>query len=161
MNKVFVMGRLGADPEIRYTPNQTAVATLKVATTEAWTRDGQRQEQTEWHKIIVWSRQAENCAKYLTKGRQVLVEGRLQTRSWDDKATGQKRYTTEIIANNVQFIGSGPNAAGPSAPAHNDADHRQDSAPTRFPQADTPNDFPPSYGSGSSESSVDYSEIPF
>lgn len=162
MNKVFVMGRLGADPEMRYTPNQTAVATLKIATTESWTRDGQRQEQTEWHKVIVWSRQAENCAKYLSKGRQVLVEGRLQTRSWDDKATGQKRYTTEIIANNVQFIG-GPNAAGPNAPTSQDSEHRQDSAPTRFPQADSHNDFPPSYGSsgGSSDSAVDYSEIPF
>jgi single-strand DNA-binding protein len=157
MNKVIIMGRLGADPEMRYTPNQTAVATLRVATTEAWTKDGQRHEQTEWHRIIVWSRQAENCAKYLSKGRQVLVEGRLQTRAWDDKS-GQKRYTTEIIANNVQFVG-GQNASGPSAP-NMDGD-RPEAAPARFPQAEAHNDFAPSYGSGGSDSAVDYADIPF
>lgn len=158
MNKVFIMGRLGADPEMRYTPNQTAVATLRVATTESWNRDGQRQEQTEWHRIIVWGRQAENCSKYLAKGRQVLVEGRLQTRAWDDKS-GQKRYTTEIVASNVQFVG-GPNASGPSAPGSYDSE-RADSTPTRFPQADAPNDYaPPSYGSNT-DSGMDYSDIPF
>ena len=162
MNKVIIMGRLGADPEMRYTPSQTAVATLKVATTEAWTRDGQRQEQTEWHRIVVWNRQAENCAKYLTKGRQVLVEGRLQTRAWDDK-NGQKRYTTEIIANNVQFVGGQGAGAGHSAPgATHDGDRSESApAPARFPQAEAHNDFPPSYGSGGSDSAVDYSDIPF
>lgn len=157
MNKVFVMGRLGVDPEMRYTPNQTAVATLKVATTEAWTKDGQRQEQTEWHRIVVWGRQAENCAKYLSKGRQVLVEGRLQTRAWDDKTSGQKRYTTEIVANNVQFIG-GPNASA----THDAGEARQDSSPNRFPQAETTtNDYAPTYGSGNSDSNINYDEIPF
>ncbi len=156
MNKVIVMGRLGADPEMRYTPNQTAVATLRVATTESWTKDGQRQEQTEWHRIIVWGRQAENCSKYLSKGRQVLVEGRLQTRAWDDKS-GQKRYTTEIVASNVQFVG-GPSAPGPNAPGTHD-EHRHDSAPNRFPQAESHNDMPPSYGA--QDSAIDYSEIPF
>ena len=97
------MGNLGQDPELRYTQNQTAVVTLNVATTENWTKDGQRQEQTEWHRVIVWNKQAENCAKYLAKGRSVFVEGKLQTRSWDDR-NGQKRYTTEITASNVQFL---------------------------------------------------------
>src|SRR5690606_24480112 len=83
------------------------ICTLSVATTDYRTGpDGQRQEFTEWHRVVVWNRQAENCAKYLAKGRTVLIEGRLQTRSWEDKQ-GQKRYTTEIIANNVQFIGGG------------------------------------------------------
>ena len=114
VNKVFIMGHLGQDPELRYTQNQTAVATLNVATTESWNKDGQRQEQTEWHRVIVWSRQAENCAKYLSKGRAVFVEGRLQTRSWEDK-NGQKRYTTEISATSVQFMPSGNNSgASPS-----------------------------------------------
>lgn len=157
MNKVFIMGRLGADPEMRYTPNQTAVATLRVATTEAWTRDGQRQEQTEWHRVIVWGRQAENCAKYLNKGRQVLVEGRLQTRAWDDK-NGQKRYTTEVVANNVQFIGA---QTSPGVSQEGDRPGADSAAPSRFSQ-DTHGDFaPPAYGSGPSEPSVDYADIPF
>ena len=106
-NRVVVMGNLGQDPELRYTQNQNAVCTLSVATTDYRTgQDGQRQEFTEWHRIVVWGRQAENASKYLSKGRAVLVEGRLQTRSWEDKQ-GQKRYTTEIIAQNVQFVGGG------------------------------------------------------
>jgi single-strand DNA-binding protein len=156
MNKVFVMGRLGVDPEMRYTPSQTAVTTLKVATTESWTKDGQRHEQTEWHRIIVWGRQAENCSKYLSKGRQVLVEGRLQTRAWDDK-TGQKRYTTEIVANHVQFIG-GNNA---SAGTHDGGDRQEPPVPTRFPQADAHADFAPTYGSGNADANINYEEIPF
>lgn len=110
LNRVVIMGNLGQDPELRYTSNQKAVCTLSVATTDyRSTPDGQRQELTEWHRIVVWDRQAENCSKYLTKGRSVLIEGRLATRSWDDQKTGQKRYITEIIAQNVQFIG-GANA---------------------------------------------------
>lgn len=109
-NRVVVMGNLGQDPELRYTQNQNAVCTLNVATTDYRTSpDGQKQEFTEWHRIVVWGRQAENCSKYLAKGRSVLIEGRLQTRSWEDKQ-GQKRYTTEIIAQNVQFVGGGGGA---------------------------------------------------
>ena len=105
LNRVLIIGNLGQDPELRSTPNQVAVATLNVATTESRPgADGQRQEVTEWHRVIVWNKQAENCAKYLAKGRTVFVEGKLQTRSWEDK-TGQKRYTTEIVAQNVQFLG--------------------------------------------------------
>ncbi|NDE14124.1 single-stranded DNA-binding protein [bacterium] len=105
LNRVLIIGNLGQDPELRYTPNQVAVATLSVATTDYRPgADGQRQEVTEWHRVVVWNKQAENCAKYLAKGRTVFVEGKLQTRSWEDK-NGQKRYTTEIVAQNVQFLG--------------------------------------------------------
>ena len=130
VNKVFIMGHLGQDPELRYTQNQTAVVTLNVATTEAWSKDGQRQEQTEWHRIIVWNKQAENCAKYLSKGRAVFVEGRLQTRSWEDK-NGQKRYTTEINAANVQFMPSNNNTGtSPSyAPNQNQSMANQEPFP--------------------------------
>jgi single-strand DNA-binding protein len=107
VNKVIIVGRLGGDPELRYTPGGQAVARLSVATSENWTdKQGQKQERTEWHRIAVWGKLAEICGQHLAKGRQVYVEGRLQTRSWDDKATGQKRYATEIVANTVQFLGS-------------------------------------------------------
>ena len=106
-NRVILIGNLGQDPELRHTQNQTAVCTLNIATTDYRTSpDGQRQEFTEWHRVVVWGRQAENAGKYLSKGRSCMVEGRLQTRSWEDK-TGQKRYTTEIVAQNVQFLGGG------------------------------------------------------
>jgi single-strand DNA-binding protein len=111
-NRVVILGNLGQDPEIRYTQNQVPVCTLNIATTDYWTGpDGQRQEQTEWHRVVVWNKAAENCAKYLTKGRSVMVEGKLQTRSWEDKQ-GQKRYVTEVIAQNVQFVGSGQRERG-------------------------------------------------
>ena len=106
LNKVMIMGRLGQDPEMRYTQNQIAVCTLNVATSEFKAgQDGQRSETTEWHKVVVWRNQAENCGKYLSKGSAVFVEGKLQTRSWEDQ-NGQKKYTTEIVANSVQFLPS-------------------------------------------------------
>lgn len=112
LNRVHLIGNLGQDPELRYTPNQVAVCTLNIATTEYRTKeDGQREEQTTWHRVVVWNKQAENCSKYLTKGRPVYVEGKLQTRQWDDK-TGNRRYTTEIVAQNIQFLGSGGASAG-------------------------------------------------
>ena len=107
VNKVIIVGRLGADPEIKQVGNSQSVARLSIATSESWTgKDGQKQERTEWHRVVVWGRQAENCAKHLSKGRQVYVEGRLQTRSWEDQA-GQKKYATEIVATTVQFLGAG------------------------------------------------------
>ena len=118
VNKVIVIGNLGRDPELRYTASGQAVSSFTVATNERWNdRDGKPQERTEWHRIVVWGKQAENCANYLAKGRSVYVEGRLQTREWEDKE-GQKRQTTEIVAQTVQFLGSrdgagsGPRAAG-------------------------------------------------
>jgi single-strand DNA-binding protein len=111
VNKVMILGNLGQDPEVRYTASGMAVCTMNVATTDVRTdKAGQRQENTEWHRIIVWNKQAENCGKYLKKGRSVFVEGRLQTRSWDDK-NGQKRYTTEIVASTVQFVGGSRDSA--------------------------------------------------
>ncbi|MEZ0391525.1 MAG: single-stranded DNA-binding protein [Pseudobdellovibrionaceae bacterium] len=107
VNKVILVGRLGADPELKSVGNGQSVARLNLATSESWTtKEGSKQERTEWHRVVVWGRQAENCAKHLSKGRQVYVEGRLQTRNWEDQQ-GQKRYTTEIVASTVQFLGAG------------------------------------------------------
>ncbi len=111
VNKVILIGNLGRDPELRYTPGGQAVAEFSVATSESFTKQsGEKQERTEWHRIVVWGRVAENCAKYLAKGRTVYIEGRLQTREWEDKE-GQKRRTTEVVAQTVQFLG-GPRGAG-------------------------------------------------
>jgi len=111
VNKVIIIGRMGADPEVKTVSGGNTVARLSVATSENWKdREGQKQERTEWHKIVVWGKLAELCGKYLSKGRQVYVEGRLQTRSWEDQQ-GQKKYTTEIVANTVQFLGGGASAS--------------------------------------------------
>jgi single-strand DNA-binding protein len=107
VNKAIIIGNLGADPEVRYTQSGSAVANLSIATNERWTdKSGQSQERTEWHRVVVFGKTAENCAKYLSKGRQVYVEGRIQTRDWQDK-DGNKRYSTEIVANNVTFLSGG------------------------------------------------------
>lgn len=106
INKVLLIGRLGADPEVKAVGQGTTVATFNLATSENWVgKDGQKQERTEWHRVVTWGKLAEICGKHLTKGRQVYVEGRLQTRSWEDQQ-GQKRYTTEVVASTVQFLGS-------------------------------------------------------
>jgi len=108
----MLIGRLGQDPELKYTPGGAAVCNFSIATSESWTdKSGQKQEKTEWHRIVVWGKLAELCNQYLGKGRQAFVEGRLQTRSWDDKE-GQKRYTTEVMANTVQFLDSKQAATG-------------------------------------------------
>ncbi len=110
VNKVILVGRLGQNPEVRYTPSGAAVANFSVATNESWTdKSGQKQEKTEWHRIVVWGKLAELCNQYLTKGRQVYVEGRMQTRQWQDK-DNQTKYTTEVQAQTVQFLG-GPSAS--------------------------------------------------
>lgn len=105
VNKAIIVGRLGRDPEVRYTPDGTAVANFSVATSEQWTdkASGEKRENTEWHNIVVWRRLAEICGEYLSKGREVYVEGKLQTRSWEQD--GVTRYKTEIVASTVQFIG--------------------------------------------------------
>jgi len=108
LNRVLLIGNLGQDPEKRFTPSGQPVTTFSIATTERWKdrANGQPQERTEWHRIVVWGQQAENCAQYLSKGRPVFVEGRLQTRQWEDKE-GAKRTTTEVVAQRVLFLGSG------------------------------------------------------
>lgn len=105
VNKVILVGRLGADPEVKAISSGNTVCRLNIATSETWTKDGQKQEKTEWHRVNVWGKLAEICGKHLSKGRQVYVEGKLQTRQWEDQQ-GQKRYSTEIVASTVQFLGS-------------------------------------------------------
>lgn len=141
VNKVTVMGNLGQDPDLKHTNSGTAVATMSVATNEKWKdKAGQDQERTEWHRVQVWGKTAENCAKYLKKGSKVYVEGKLQTRSWDDKE-GVKRYTTEIVAQTVQFLSSpGEGGNRPPHPA---------------------NDAPPPADTGASADPFSGEEIPF
>ncbi len=111
VNKAILVGNLGRDPELRYTQGGQAVANFSLATSESFNdKSGQRQERTEWHRIVVWGKVAENCAQYLAKGRTVYVEGRIQTREWENKE-GQKQRTTEIVAQTVQFLG-GPRGEG-------------------------------------------------
>jgi single-strand DNA-binding protein len=112
LNKAMVLGNLGRDAELRYTPGGAAVATLSLATTETWNdKAGQRQERTEWHRIVVWGKQAESLAEYLKKGKQILVEGRIQTRQWTDRENA-KRFTTEIRADRITLLGGGNGAPG-------------------------------------------------
>ena len=107
VNKAIILGNLGRDPEVRFTQSGRAVANFPVATTDTWMdQENGRQERTDWHNIVVWGKQAESCGQYLSKGRQVYVEGRIQTRSYDDR-DGNKRYVTEIVAQRVQFLGGG------------------------------------------------------
>jgi single-strand DNA-binding protein len=111
VNKVILIGNLGQDPELRTTPAGTSVATFTLATNESWTdREGARQERTEWHRIVAWGKLAEICGQYLRKGRQVYIEGRLTTRSWEDRQ-GNQRKTTEIVAQNMQMLGRAPGQA--------------------------------------------------
>lgn len=120
VNKVIVVGRLGADPEIKTVSGGQTVARLSIATSENWTdKQGQKQERTEWHRVVVWGKLAELCGKYLSKGRQAYIEGRLQTRSWEDQQ-GQKKFTTEIVANTVQFLGGGQGAGATNSGGGND-----------------------------------------
>jgi len=110
VNKVILVGNLGADPEVRYTPNGTPVANFRIATNERWTgKDGKNMERTEWHRIVAFGKLAEICGEYLAKGKQVYIEGRLQTRNWEDK-DGNKRSTTEIVATTMQMLGSAERA---------------------------------------------------
>ncbi|GAA4823534.1 single-stranded DNA-binding protein [Marinicella pacifica] len=127
LNKVQVIGNLGQDPEVRYTPAGAAVTTISVATTEVWNdKEGNKQERTEWHRIVFFGRLAEIAGEYLKKGSQVYVEGKLRTNKWQDKS-GNDRYTTEIMANEMQMLGGRPGSGGgmggggnmPSAPKSN------------------------------------------
>ncbi len=137
VNKVILVGNLGRDPELRYIPSGQAVANFTLATNERWRdKEGNNQERTEWHRIVVWGKSAENCAQYLQKGRSVYIEGRLQTREWEDK-DGNKRQTTETIAQVVQFLGGrgGGGAAGDSGPSDAGSGGGQPSEP---PSSDVP-----------------------
>jgi single-strand DNA-binding protein len=113
INKAILIGRLGSDPEVRYTPSGVAVANFSIATSEEWKDkdSGEKRERTEWHRIVAWRKLGEICGEYLSKGRQVYIEGRIQTRDWEDK-DGNKRYTTEIVATDVQFLGGRDSGSG-------------------------------------------------
>jgi single-strand DNA-binding protein len=113
VNKVILVGNLGKDPELSYTQSGTARCKFPLATGESFTNSaGERQERTEWHNIVSWGKQAETVGKYLQKGRQVFVEGRIQTRSWDDERSGQRRYMTEVNAQRVVFLGGRGDGGG-------------------------------------------------
>jgi single-strand DNA-binding protein len=130
VNKVILIGNLGRDPEVRYTPNGVAVATVTLATSENWKdkQTGENVERTEWHRVVMFSRLGEIAGEYLRKGSKVFIEGRLQTRKWQDKNTGQDRYTTEIIADNMQML-DGKGASGAGAADAGSAMPRDEAAP--------------------------------
>ncbi len=141
VNKVILVGNLGKDPELRYTPSGAAVATFSLATSERYKdKSGQMQEKTEWHNIVVWRNLAEICGKYLHKGKQIYIEGRIQTRSYDDR-DGNKRYMTEIVADQMQMLGrageEGGGAPRESRPARNQPT-AQESTPPYEDFADPP-----------------------
>jgi len=121
LNKAILIGNLGKDPELRYTPSGVAMATFSIATSETWTgKDGEKETRTEWHRIVAFRKLAEICGEYLSKGKQVYIEGRIQTREWEDK-DGNKRYTTEILANQMLMLGGrdagdSGRSEGPPAP---------------------------------------------
>ena len=140
INKVILVGNLGADPEVRYMPSGGAVTNARIATTDSWKdrQSGEQQERTEWHQVVFFNRLAEIAGEYLRKGSQVYVEGRLQTRKWQDK-NGNDRYTTEIVANEMQMLGS-RGGAGSSAPAPMPASTGAPAATTS--EADFDDDIP-------------------
>ena len=141
INKAILIGNLGADPEIRYTQSGTQVATFTIATTERWKdKEGQMQESTEWHRIVAWARLAEICGEYLNKGSRVYIEGRIQTRKWQDQS-GNDRYTTEIIAKEMKMLSP---RGGESSGGHGGS-----SGKDSFPEQ------PPGYGDGMGE------DVPF
>jgi single-strand DNA-binding protein len=134
LNKVMLIGNLGADPEIRYTPSGAAVANFNMATRAQWTtKEGEKQDRTEWHRIVAWRRLGEICGEYLHKGSLVYIEGRLQTRSWEDR-DGNKRYTTEIVAQGMQML----DRAGQSAEAVSTEERFPTEEPLDVPDDDIP-----------------------
>ncbi|MCS6990033.1 MAG: single-stranded DNA-binding protein [Chloroherpetonaceae bacterium] len=141
LNKVMLIGRLGADPELRTTPNGNQVVNFNLATDESYKdKNGQKVERTEWHRIVVWDKLAEICKQYLTKGKLVYIEGRLTTRSWEDKETGKKNYITEIVATDMTMLDSKVASSPPSPPepiAYGEAN-----APSATPKASAPKPQP-------------------
>ena len=143
VNKAILIGHLGADPEMRSTASGTAVASFSLATTERYNdKSGERQERTEWHRIVVWARLAEICNQYLKKGKQVYIEGRIQTRQWEDQS-GNKRYTTEIVANNMTMLG------------------RAGDSQSDFPSQKSPSSDPAPQDGGPGGAGADEDDLPF
>lgn len=140
LNKVMLIGNLGSDPEIKYLPKGTAIANLRLATSESRKNsDGEWEDSTEWHRVVMYGRQAETCKDYLKKGSKVFIEGRIQTRSWDDQS-GQRHYSTEIVGNFLIMLDPRSQDAAPSGQSRqktqNHDDAGQDSQPSDVPQAD-------------------------
>ena len=137
VNKVILVGNLGRDPEVRYTSGGQAVASLRIATSRSWTdkQSGQRKEETEWHDVEVWGKQAEQCGEYLAKGRQVYVEGRLKTDKWQDKQSGQDRYKVKVVAEGVRFLGGGGQRSAAPRPSNDEMGpgHGFEEAPSDAP----------------------------
>jgi single-strand DNA-binding protein len=168
VNKVILIGRLGQTPEVKFTPSGMAVANFSVATNESWTdKSGQKQEKTEWHRIVVWGKLAELCGQYLTKGRQAYIEGRLQTRQWQDQAN-QTKYTTEVLAQTVQFLGANTGAstgagagagAGSGATAAERPSYNNHNSSPSSHFGDSPS--PMSMGGAPTESAFTEDDIPF
>lgn len=143
INKVILIGHLGQDPEVKYMPSGSAVANISIATTEGWKdkQTGEKQERTEWHRVVLFARLAEIAGEYLRKGSQVYIEGRLQTRKWQDK-NGQDRYTTEIVANDLQMLG-GRGGGGAAASSENyDPAAASAASPQPAPARDFDDDIP-------------------
>ncbi|MEY2699695.1 MAG: single-strand binding protein [Pseudomonadota bacterium] len=164
INKVILIGNLGADPEVRYMPNGGAVANLRLATSESWKdqQTGQTQERTEWHSIVIYRRLAEVAGEYLRKGSKVYIEGSLRTRKWQDKNTGQDRYTTEIIANEMQMLdrAGGSNAGSMGGESDWDAEpHGSPMAPMGKSAPARPASAPPAATGGFDDSYDD--DVPF
>lgn len=156
VNKIILIGNLGADPEKRYMGNGGAVCNLRLATTDRWTdKQGAKQERTEWHRVVVYGPQAENCEKYLAKGRQVYIEGSIRTRQWQDQQ-GQTRYTTEVIAQRVQFLGGSPGGAGAGAGASGGAGRS-----TAAPRTTDDEPFPAAEPVSEPENQTGEEDIPF
>lgn len=142
LNKVMLTGHLGADPEMRFTPQGSAVTTFRVASNRSWkSGDGQQHDDTEWFRIVAWEKLAEICNEYLKKGTRVYIEGRLQTRSWDDKNTGEKRYMTEVVAQDMIILSSRGERMGMPDSDGMDADEME-APPRRAPQPATVNSAP-------------------
>ncbi|MCP4667927.1 MAG: single-stranded DNA-binding protein [Deltaproteobacteria bacterium] len=134
VNKVILVGNLGADPEVRYTASGSAVANFRIATSEQWTdKSGEKQEHTEWHKIVAWGRLGEICGEYLHKGKQVYIEGRLRTNEWEDR-DGNKRFTTEVVAQIMQMLGR----AGKEGKARTVEERHPAEEPLTVPEDDIP-----------------------
>jgi single-strand DNA-binding protein len=158
VNKVILIGNLGKDPEVRYTSGGQAVANLRIATSRSWTdkQSGQKKEETEWHDVEVWGKQAEQVGEYLAKGRQVYVEGRLKTDKWQDKTSGQERSRVKIVADSVRFLGGGGAGAGGGAGRGGGA-----GGPQRGGQAPDEGGPPPGFDEGPGGGSGGGDDIPF
>jgi|TARA_B100001094_G_scaffold115842_2_gene111756 single-strand DNA-binding protein len=142
INKVILVGTLGADPDTRYTPSNAAVTNLSLATNESWKdkQSGEQKEKTEWHRIVMFNRLAEIASEYLRKGSQIYIEGKIQTRKWEDKE-GKDRWTTEIVANEMQMLGGRSSGGNPGGASGSEFASSGSSAPAPAPSSDASDDF--------------------